>query len=275
MNQKRINYPLQDRWSYLWLVIGTLLTLFSTGQWTVPLAAWLGTIFVLRFVRSQPVWRGILLAWLTNFVVVSIAWWNILGYGAPLPMFLVTMAISTLFIGALPFLLDRLLVPRLGGFAATLVFPLTVTAIEFLTISANPLGSFGGQAYTQYNSLVLMQLVSVTGMWGITFLLGWFPTVFNYAWERSFAWTEIRRGVAIFAGVMLVVLAYGNIRLAFFQPEAGTMRVHGITEVDMRENWVKLRAINAEQGWQAMRQQAADFQERYLEASVREARQGG
>lgn len=49
MNQKRINYPLQDRWSYLWLVIGTLLTLFSTGQWTVPLAAWLGTIFVLRF----------------------------------------------------------------------------------------------------------------------------------------------------------------------------------------------------------------------------------
>ena len=62
MNQKRINYPLQDRWSYLWLVIGALLKRFSTGQWTVPLAAWLGTIFVLRFLRSQPVWRGILLA---------------------------------------------------------------------------------------------------------------------------------------------------------------------------------------------------------------------
>ena len=274
MNQKRMIYPLQDRWSYLWLAIGTLLTLFSTGQWTVPLVTWLGTIFVLRFVRSQPVWRGILLVWLTNFLVVSIAWWNILGYGVPVPMFLVTMAISTLLIGALPYLLDRLLVSRLPGIAATLVFPLTVTAIEFLTISANPMGSFGGQAYTQYNSLVLMQLVSVTGMWGITFLLGWFPTVVNYAWERSFAWTEIRRGVAIFAGVMLVVLAYGNIRLTFFQPQAGTMRVHGITEVDMRENWVKLRAIAAEEGWQAMRQQAADFQERYLEASVREARSG-
>ena len=274
MNQNRFKYPLQDRWSYLWLVIGTLLTLFSTGQWTVPLFTWLGTVFILRFVRSQPVWRGILLAWLTNFVVVSIAWWNILGYGAPLPMFLITMVVSTLFIGALPYLLDRLLVPRLGGFAATLVFPLAVTAIEFLTISANPLGSFGGQAYTQYNSLVLMQLVSVTGMWGITFLLGWFPTVVNYAWERSFAWVEIRRGVAIFAGVMLVVMAYGNIRLAFFQPQAGTLRVHGITEVDMRENWVKLLNIKAEQGWQAMRQQAAEFQERYLEASVREARRG-
>jgi apolipoprotein N-acyltransferase len=274
MNQKRINYPLQDRWSFLWLAIGTLLTLFSTGQWTVPLATWLGTIFVLRFMRSQPVWRGILLAWLTNFIVVSIAWWNILSYGAPLPMFIITMGISTLFIGALPYLLDRLLVPRLPGFAATLVFPLAVTAIEFLTISANPLGSFGGQAYTQYNSLVLMQLVSVTGMWGITFLLGWFPTVVNYVWERAFTWTEIRRGVVIFSAVMLVVLAYGNIRLAFSQPQAGTLRVHGITEVDMRENWVKLREIAAEQGWGAMRQQAGEFQERYLEASVREAGRG-
>jgi apolipoprotein N-acyltransferase len=73
---------------------------------------------------------------------------------------------------------------------------------------------------------------------------------------------------------MLVVLAYGNIRLAFFQPQAGTLRVHGITEVDMNENWGKLLSIKADEGWQAMRQQAAEFQERYLEASVREAQRG-
>ena len=37
MNAKQITYPLRDRWSYLWLVIGTAMTLFSTGQWTIPL----------------------------------------------------------------------------------------------------------------------------------------------------------------------------------------------------------------------------------------------
>jgi apolipoprotein N-acyltransferase len=161
------------------------MTLFSTGQWTIPLLTWLGGIFVIRFMRTQPVWRGYLLVWLTNYVVVSIAWWNILGQGMPVPMFLITMGISTLLIGALPYLADRLLVPHLPGFAATLVFPLGVTAIEFLTISTNPLGSFGGQAYTQANSLVLMQLLSVSGMWGITFLVTWFGTVVNYVWERS------------------------------------------------------------------------------------------
>jgi apolipoprotein N-acyltransferase len=274
MNAKQITYPLRDRWSYLWLVIGTAMTLFSTGQWTIPLLIWLGGIFVIRFMRTQPVWRGYLLVWLTNYVVVSIAWWNILGYGMPLPMFLITMGISTLLIGALPYLADRLLVPHLPGFAATLVYPLGVTAIEFLTISTNPLGSFGGQAYTQANSLVLMQLLSVTGMWGITFLVTWFATVVNYAWERSFSWTEIWRGVAIYAGIMLVVVAYGNIRLALFQPEAGTMRVHGVTAVDMRQNWGNLLGIASDQGWDAMRQQAANFQEDYFAATVREARAG-
>ena len=63
MSFKQPSYPLEDRWSYLWLVSGTLLTLFSTGQWTIPLAAWLGSIFVLRFMRTQPVLKGYLLAW--------------------------------------------------------------------------------------------------------------------------------------------------------------------------------------------------------------------
>jgi apolipoprotein N-acyltransferase len=273
MNHKRISYPLKDRWSYLWLLIGTILTLFSTGQWTIPLVTWLGSIFVLRFIRSQPILRGYLLAWLTNFITVSVAWWTILGYGSSLLTFLITMAISTLFIGALPYLMDRLLVPRLSGFASTLVFPLSVTAIEFLTISMNPMGSIGAQAYTQYNSQVLMQLVSVTGMWGITFLITWFASVVNYAWERSFSWEDVRGGVAIFTGIMLAVLAYGNIRLAFPQQETGTMRVHGFIAVDGHE--VKNQLLEAQgESWEAYRQLSAEIQDLYIEGTYREAEQG-
>lgn len=272
MNQKKITYPISDRWSYLWLAIGTLLTLFSTGQWTIPIATWISTIFLIRFVRSQPVLRGYILAWLTNYLVVSIAWWNILGYGAPLPFFLITMGISTLVV-SLAYLADRLLVPRLNGFASTLVYPLAVTSIEFLTISTNPLGSFGAQAYTQYNSPVLLQLLSITGMWGITFLMTWLATVVNYAWERSFAWPEIRRGVAIYTAIMLAVIAYGNIRLAFSQPDTGTMRVHGIVAVDNRQILPDIMKTKGED-WQAFRQLAAEAQDRYFEGTLQEAKGG-
>jgi apolipoprotein N-acyltransferase len=272
MNRKKITYPVVDRWSYLWLAIGTLLTLFSTGQWTIPITTWISTILLIRFIRSQPVLRGFLLAWLTNYVAVSIAWWNILGYGVPLPFFLITMAITTLVV-SLAYLADRLLVPRLRGFTATLVYPLAVTSIEFLTISMNPLGSFGAQAYTQYNSLVLLQLLSITGMWGITFLMTWLATTINYAWEQSFSWPEIRRGVAIYAGIFLVVLAYGNIRLALFQPQEGTVRVHGIVAVDNRQILPEIMQAKGED-WNAFRQIAGESQDRYFAETVREAKGG-
>jgi apolipoprotein N-acyltransferase len=273
MDRKQMPYPLKDRWSYLWLVIGTLLTLFSTGQWTIPLITWLSSIFILRFIRSQPVLRGYILTWVTNYAMVSIAWWSILGYGSSLPAFLVIMAINTLLIGALPYLLDRVLVPRLPGVAATFVYPLAVTALEFLTLSANPMGSIGGQAYTQYNSIVLMQLVSVTGMWGITFLVAWFASIANYCWERSFSWLEIRKGVALYSGIMLIVLAYGNIRLAFPQTEVGTMRIHGFVAMDGQE--MKPKLLKAQQdSWESYRKLSAEMQDRYIEGTYREARQG-
>jgi apolipoprotein N-acyltransferase len=223
-----------DRWAYLWFVIGAVMSLFATGQWNIALVSWVQPVLFIRFMRSQRWWVGFLLIWLASFATGSIAWWNILGFGMPLAFFLFTIGINTLLIAGVPYLADRLLAPRLGGFVATLIFPLGVTALDFLAMSGNPLGSFGAFAYTQYGSLPLLQLLSVTGMWGITFVVNWFATVVNYAWERSFSWRQIWRGVAIYAGVVVVVLAYGQVRLAFFQPQPGTVRVAGLTAVDFR-----------------------------------------
>jgi apolipoprotein N-acyltransferase len=274
MVEQRVSITRQsDRWAWLWFVIGTVLSLFSTGQWAIPLVAWVQPIFFIRFVRTQRWWLGFLLVWLATFVTGCIGWWNILGYGVPTPIFIMTIAVNTLLIAGVAYLADRLLSPRLGGFAATLIFPLATTALDFLGMTMNPLGSFGAQAYTQYGSLPFMQLLSVTGMWGITFLVNWFAPVVNYAWERSFSWPQIRRGLAIFAAVMLVVLAYGDVRLAFFRPEAGTVRVAGLTAVDFRtEQDVLFQTRGTD--WQAFRQLAAERYDPYFHATTREAQAG-
>ena len=49
MNGNEFAYPQKDRWAYLWLVIGTLVSIL----WRMPLAWWLAPIFLLRFSRSQ------------------------------------------------------------------------------------------------------------------------------------------------------------------------------------------------------------------------------
>ena len=274
MAERRVSTTIiSDRWAYLWFVIGTVLSLFSTGQWNILLVSWVQPIFFIRFVRTQRWWVGFILVWLATFVTGAVAWWNILGLMMETPFFLVTIAINTLVIAGGAYLADRLLAPRVGGFAATLIFPLAITALDFLGMSMNPLGSFGAQAYTQYGSLTFIQLLSVTGMWGITFLVNWFATVVNYAWERSFSWSRIWRGLAIYAGVVLAVLVYGNVRLAFCQPQAGTVRVAGLTAVDFRKEQDVLFQTR-DTDWDAFLQLAAERYDPYFEATTREAQAG-
>jgi apolipoprotein N-acyltransferase len=272
MKEKQTNTTMQsDRWSYLWLAIGTLLSFF----WTIPLVWWLSPVFMLRFIRTQKVWRGFILAWLATFLAVGVTQYGMMNalMPSPLPVYLITTAVFALPY-TLPYLADRLLAPRLKGFAATLVFPLAVTAVDFGSAKANPLGSIGAQAYFQYGNLALMQLLSITGMWGITFLVNWFGSVVNWAWECTFEWRKIRCGVAVYAGIMLVVLLYGGARLAFAPPATGTARMHGITAVDMRQNWSALNRVIEQEGWEAMRQKTAEYQDLYFEETVREARAG-
>jgi len=41
---------------------------------------------------------------------------------------------------------------------------LALTALDFLAVTNNPIGSFGAQAYAQYGNPALVQVLSVTGM---------------------------------------------------------------------------------------------------------------
>ena len=93
----------------------------------------------------------------------------------------------------------------------------------------NPMGSFGALAYTQYGNLPLIQLVSITGLSGVAFLINWFGASVNWMWERSFAWPVIRRCVVLYGTVAALVLLYGGARLALPESPAGTMQIASFT----------------------------------------------
>jgi apolipoprotein N-acyltransferase len=79
----------------------------------------------------------------------------------------------------LAYALDRLLSPRLRGVARTLVFPLAVTAVDWLISTFGILATYGSPVSTQVGDLPLLQLVSITGIWGLTFLMHWLAPVAN------------------------------------------------------------------------------------------------
>ena len=88
-------------------------------------------------------------------------------------------------------------------------------------------GTWGALGYTQHGNLPLMQLASVTGIWGIGFLIAWFAAVVNWAWNRQFDWGAIQSGILLYAAVWGLVMLAGGARLAFAS-EASTVRIAGI-----------------------------------------------
>jgi apolipoprotein N-acyltransferase len=214
-----------DRLAYLWLVIAAALLFFAAGRWAIPLAAWLSPVFLLRFVRTQRLLTGLLLAWLVKFVVSAFVTQGTILYPGIVP-YVIVLFVSL--VVTLPFLVDRLIASELPGFVVMLIFPLAYTTLEYLS-SNGPFGTYNSIAYTQYGNLPLMQLASVTGIWGITFLITWFASVVNWAWERGFAWSELRLGGLLYAAVLAIVLLGGGARLSLFPPHAATVRVAGLS----------------------------------------------
>ena len=271
------HYPQSDRWSYLWLVIGMGLMVFMAGNWPLSLAGWLGPVFLIRFMRTQRKLWGFITISIGMAAACMVAYQGEAGpSGIPLPLFCAVLGLSY----GLIFLVDRVLVARLpaygpASFVSTLVFPLLVTAEEFLLLNKMIVGSSGSWAYTQGSDLVLMQVISITGLWGLTFITTWFAAVVNWTWERSFTWTEIRRGAAIYTGILLLVLAFGSIRLRFFEPQSGTVQIHALATEGQADGILKnelFPLLDADR--EAYRRQVSSRYEPVLAAVVHEARAG-
>lgn len=198
--------------SFVWLFLGGMLQVFGIGKWIVPLAAWLAPLFLLHFTRAASPAAGLIWVWLVLFIALSISNRDVIPVPG-LAFFGVTALVSVTM--ALAFLADRLLAPQVSGFLSTLAFPLAWTALEFLGARLSPFGTWGALGYTQHGNLPLMQLASVTGIWGIGFLIAWFAAVANYAWDQQFAWNVMQTGVLLYVAVWSTVMLAGGARLAF------------------------------------------------------------
>ena len=158
----------EERWSYLWLVLGGVLMYFSNWNWAIAPAAWLFPVFLIRFSRSRKKSTGLLAVALICILVGIASMWRLLAIEVIPPPFRVVSGIAVGITFFLPFLADRFVAPKVPSpLIATLVFPCSWTALEYLKSLGN--GSWGALAYTQSGNLPLMKIASVTGIWGLSF----------------------------------------------------------------------------------------------------------
>ena len=263
-----------------WLVVTVafLLTLGIGGKWNVPLAAWLGPAFLLSFIYSQPPATGFTISFGVTAVAFFLSWKGLV----PLPLpgysaFVLILAVVYL----LPFLSARLLTPYFSGFLSTLIFPAIMVFLEVLTTRLSPYGSWGSLAYTQYGSLSVMQTASAAGIYGVTFLVGWFGSTLAWSWSLGFSPAAFS-GIEIYAAFLALALLAGGLRLTRSQHDIPTVRVALITESDLPEGRSFFTAAQIFMGnesldnqmWEEIRKTSNEIQNSLLSLSEREAKAG-
>jgi apolipoprotein N-acyltransferase len=248
--------------SIIFLFVGSLFLLFCGGKWNLPIASWLAPVFLIRFSRLTKPLFGFLIILIVNSIISSIIWQRLIPIEGP-PFYIINIVGSVF--TALAYLIDRILIKKTNEFISTLIFPMISVAFGFLHISTSLYGANGSLAITQ-NNLALLQILSVTGMWGIIFLVTWFGPFINWLWERKLKLEDIYKGAAIYFAVMLTIFLFGNIRLTFFSPNSTTIRTASISS---RLSDPDIPQKN--ESWESFRNESHEKQLRILELSKKAA----
>jgi len=209
-------------------LVSAALCWFGTGLHPLWFLTWLAPLPVLWYARTAS-WRA---AALVAFAAWFAGGFNMWGYvhgliGLPVPVILTFLAIPAV-VFALAVLAWRREMRAGRAWRAALLPALISVTFEYLTTITSPHATFGSLAYTQMDWLPVVQIASLTGIYGISFLLLLAPAAL--ATRR---WPV----VAAIAVLLAVVVGFGAWRLR--PGTEGHVRVALIVSDAPQDRWAK------------------------------------
>jgi apolipoprotein N-acyltransferase len=201
------------------VMLTTLLVWFGTGvNFSWPLL-WFAPLPVLLFALRSSWWGAALAAVLSWFVGNLNMWhyYDVVLHAPPIIRIQIFVLPAIVFMAAV--LLFRVLLQRCAWWSALLAFPAMWVSFEYVLNLVSIHGAAESLSYSQLNFLPVLQLASITGLWGISFLVMLFPAALaiglhirHSAPKRAFAIA----GVGL--GVLGLVVVFGAIRLSMPVP---------------------------------------------------------
>jgi apolipoprotein N-acyltransferase len=183
---------------------------FGTGLHPVWFLLWIAPLPVLLAAPRLRAWPAFGAAFLAA-ALGGMNIWSYLREVAPLPVTLLAILGPAVIFGWFV-VVHRGLVLRGRRLRAAFSLPILWVAYEFLEELTSPHSTFGNLAYTQMDCLPILQIVSITGIWAVSFLVFLFPSALA-ALPGPHPRPHARRVAATVAVLYAGVLAYGFFRL--------------------------------------------------------------
>jgi apolipoprotein N-acyltransferase len=183
---------------------------FGTGLHPLWFLTWLAPLPVLWAASRLRAWPAFGFAF-GAYALGGLNMWAYFRLVAPLPVTLLAILAPGLVFAWLV-VVHRSLVLRGYLLRAAFSLPILWTAYEFLAEFHSPHSTFGNLAYTQMDCLPVLQIVSITGIWAVSFVVFLLPSA-AAAWLAPGASAHRSRLITAVALVYVAVLGYGLIRL--------------------------------------------------------------
>ena len=173
----------EEKYPYVWLLLGLVLTLFSYGIFNTGICAWLFAIPLIRYINIRTKWSSIFLMLLGTIVVANITFCRLVSDEVNI-MNQVFCTFNGIRIWGPFFVYFLCRRSKTNNLVAYFSFPATVAVCEFFI--DNPFVSvMTSLSVSQFWNLGLMQFASITGVVGVSFIVTFLACVVNYIWEEG------------------------------------------------------------------------------------------
>ena len=153
-------------------------------------------------------------AFITSFIsylIGRLSWFSYLVSVATLvPAIFFTLVLSISF--ALIIVITRKVILKTNIWLSIFAFPVFFTAYEILMFMFSADGTATSIAYSQSNVLPVIQIASITGILGITFLVTFIPSAITVCWFFREQKRKIRFMIIFSGALLLSVLLFGILR---------------------------------------------------------------
>lgn len=192
----------ENKHPYFWLILGLILTMLSYGIFNTGICAWIFAIPLIRFINNRTKWSSIILMLLGMIVAANITFYRLVedDFNIMNQVFCTFNGIRIWFPFFVYFLCRYLGAKKIIGYYA---FPAAVAVAEFFI--DNPFISvMTSLSVSQFWNMGLMQVASVTGVVGVSFIVTLFAPVVNYIWEKGIRKETVMNAVGY--GIVVVVI---------------------------------------------------------------------
>jgi apolipoprotein N-acyltransferase len=165
----------------------------------------------------------------TAYLIGRLSWLSYLLHVLPTPLAIFFTLLLPLILASVVLLTRRIVLSNQNAWSA-FAFPVFWCLFEFLAFKFSPDGTAGSLAYTQSNFLQIIQIASVTGILGITFLVTLFPSAVAVAIYHRHN-RKLVKPLALIFSLIVIPLIFGVIRLNGESGNENEVTV-GLTVVD-------------------------------------------